>query len=284
LFGTEPPIGDEEGQSTSHADGEAKLSPKVGPGPRFDQYMVISCSHQPHVSEALRDGEFQQMKRESRSAYERFQALAGNRALVSLGSVKSNGLCELTIAGAFGSEPWSSEDDVKQPGQRRCPFYFRFRANDLQIPSCHGGQRLAKNLAGQIASAESPGMYFERKPDVWEAIPADETREPALIFYTFRPHLGIVETVLGGFSARGTFLLARHFRKIVREIWPATYLTPSLEAGVFVVDFQIKPPSEQDPESNPQGDWGSSIPEADTVTVIRLPLEVLESRLAKNSE
>jgi hypothetical protein len=246
--------------------------------------MVISCSHQPHVSEALRDDEFQQMKREALSAYEKFLALVGSKALVSLGSVKSNGLCELTIAGAFGSEPWSSDDDVKHPSERKCPFYFRYRANDVQLPSCHGGKRLAKNLAGQIASAELPGIYFERKPDVWEAIPADENREPALIFYTFRPHLGVVETVLGGFSARGTLLLARHFRKIVREIWPATFSTPSLEAGVFVVDFQLRSKSEQDAEANPQGDWGSSIPEAETVTVIRLPKDVLESRLAKNSE
>lgn len=284
LFGNEAPKGEHDTERISPTENETKPSPRSGPGPRFEQYMVRSCSHQPNVPEALRDGEFQQMKREASWAYDKFQALAGNKALVCLGSVKSNGLCELTISGAFGSEPWSSQEDVAQPGDRTCPFYFRYRANDVQVPSCHGGQRLAKNLAGQIVSAESPGLYYEREPNLWEGIPANENREPALIFYTFRPHLGIVEAVLGGFSAVGTFLLARHFRKIVREIWPATYLTPSLEAGVFLVDFELSPRSESQEEANPPIDWGSSIPEAENVTVIRLPVEVLEARLAKNAE
>jgi hypothetical protein len=93
-----------------------------------------------------------------------------------------------------------------------------------------------------------------------------------------------VEVVLGGFSSLGTFLLARHFRKIVREIWPATYVTPSLEAGVFLADFQLKSKSETEDETHPPNGWGSGIPEVENLSVIRLPLEVLESRLAKNAE
>jgi hypothetical protein len=232
----------------------------------------------------LREGEFEQMKREASLAYERFHSLAGNKALVCLGSVKSNGLCELTIAAAFGSEAWQSQDEAAYPTQRSCPFYFRYRPKDVQIPSCHGGMRLAKNLANQIDSVEPPGIYYEREPNQWAGIPADKDCEPALIFYTFRPHLGIVEVVLGGFRALGTFLLARHFRKIVREIWPATYVSPTLEAGVFIVDFQLRSKPELDEEEKPRGDWGSSIPEAETVNIIRLPVEVLESRLAKSAE
>lgn len=284
LFGTEAPDDEEPSETNSQAAKETKLSPRKGSGPRFEQYMVRSCSHQPNRPEALRDGEFQQMKRESLSAYEKFQALAGNKALVSLGSVKSNGLCELTIAGAFGSEPWTPEEVAVEASQRKCPFYFRYRTNDVQVPSCHGGQRLTKEASGAIPWAESPGLFFEREPKAWDRIPADEQHEPALIFYTFRPHLGVVEVVLGGFSATGTFLLAWHFRKIVREIWPATFVTPSLEAGVFIVDFQLKSRSDEETEANQRGDWGSTIPEADAVSVIRLPSKVLEPRLVKNSE
>ena len=286
LFGTEDATANDSSENISDPDTKTKRASRSERGPRFEQYMVRSCSHQPHLSEALRDSEFQQMKREAVTAYEKFQGLVGNKALVSLGSVKSNGLCELTIAGAFGSDPWVSQDEVTLPGQRTCPFYFRYRENDVQIPSCHGGQELAKNLAGEGLADGKPGIYFEREPNHWEGIPSEENREPALIVYTFRPHLGIVEAVLGGFSAVGTFLLATHFRKIVREIWPATYLTPALEAGVFIVDFQLKPKSESesDQEADQPINWGSNVQEVENLSVIRLPISVLESRLAKNGE
>ena len=270
LYGTETPRPESDDQEPLKVfPGEA--------GPRFDQYMVRCFSTQPPVPEAIRDAEFQQMKREAISAYERFHKIAGNKALVCIGSVKSNGLCELAIANAFSAEPWVSQNEVSHPGERACPFFLHYREHDIQAPSCHGGRQLALNPGGLAPTV--PGIYFESEPGQWEGVPSNADREPALIVYSFRPPHGIVEVVLGGFSMVGTFLLAQHFRKIVREIWPPTFVAPALEVGAFIVDFQLKPKAEQ--PADQATTLSARIREVEDMKVIRLPNSVLEPRLAK---
>jgi hypothetical protein len=92
-----------------------------------------------------------------------------------------------------------------------------------------------------------------------------------------------VEVVLGGFSMVGTFLLAQHFRKIVRAIWPPSFSSPALEVGAFVVDFQLKPKAKPAAKSGQPSDLGSSIREVENMDVILLTESVLASRLEKTS-
>ncbi len=252
--------------------------------PRFDQYMVRCCSTRSQETQAaVRDAEFQQMKWEATSAYERFDAIAGSKALVCLGSVKSNGLCELAVARVFSTPPWVSQDGVSRPVERACPFFLRYRDSDVNVTSCHGGRSLAADLTGQTVSSDEAGIYFEREPGIWDVVPSNQEREPALIFYAYRPAEGIAEVVMGGFSMVGTFLLAQHFRKIVREIWPPTHLTSGLQAGAFIVDFQLKPKDETTAAAEFASDLGATIRELEDLEVIRLPAEVLTHRLEKSA-
>lgn len=271
LYGTEPPPSPEAANSIP--------SPPADQGPRFDQYMVRSCSSQSPMPHAVRDGEFQQMKREAKNAYEKFHRIAGNKVLICLGSVKSNGLCELVIARAFSAVPWVSQDETTSASERSCPFYFRFREGDLNLPSCQGGKQFT--LPENTLPTDTPGLYFERNPGEWDSVPSNKDREPALICYTYRPPLGVVEVVLGGFSTEGTFLLAQHFRKIVRSIWPPEHITPTQQTAVFVVDFQLKPQTPAEDSTATPGDLQAAIRDVEKLEVIRLPETVLAPRVSQ---
>ena len=277
LYGTETPprLRPDEGDANSSPPRKTAAEP----GPRFDQYMVRSCSTQSSQPQEVRDAEFQQMKEEATRSYEKFHEIAGNKALICLGSVKSNGLCERVISRAFSREPWVTEDGALHAGQRACPFYYRYRDKDVNVPSCQGGRNLAKQIPGLDHGADVPGIYFERAPGQWDGIPSNDEREPALIFYTYRPPLGVVEVVLGGFSTEGTFLLAQHFHKIVAEIWPPTDIQPTRETAAFVVDFHLKPHSRA-ANTDATGDLGDVIRPLDRLEVIRLPETVLAHRVS----
>ncbi len=281
LFGTESPLPG----SPSGNDPASQFLPGLlaEQGARFDQYMVSSFIMHKELTKAEQDAEFQQMKKVSSNAYHQFHEHTGNKALVCLGSVKSNGMCELAISRAFGATPWISQDDIPIPTQRACPFFFRYRNGDNNVPSCQGGKTLAADLSGQKLTSDVAGMYFEHKPQEWRMIPSNSQREPALIFYTYRPPVGVVEVVLGGFSTWGTFLLAKHFSKIVEDIWPPTFQSAGLEVGAFIVDFELKANGQSGKPAEPPIDLRANIPEIKSHTVHRLPEEVLAPRLA-NSE
>ena len=78
----------------------------------------------------------------------RSRGTAGDKALVCLGSNKSNPVVELLLASAFGCEPFESQDGLPSAGQRSCPIFLRYRDNDPQPPSCCGGLRLATPRPG----------------------------------------------------------------------------------------------------------------------------------------
>ncbi|MCA9070611.1 MAG: helix-turn-helix transcriptional regulator, partial [Planctomycetaceae bacterium] len=273
LYGTEPPPSPETANPIS--------SPPFDQGPRFDQYMVRSCSSQLNSSHSIRDGEFQQMKREATNAYEKFHSIAGNKVLICLGSVKSNGLCELVIAKGFSVDPWVSQDHTVSASQRPCPFFIRFREGDVNLPSCQGGKQFHLDNCGDQHLDNTPGLYFERNPGEWDVVPSDENREPALIFYSYHPPSGVVEIVMGGFSTEGTFLLAQHLRKIVPAIWPPEHITPSRETGVFVVDFQLKPQTNANDSPVTPSELQATIRDVEKLEVIRLPEAVLKHRISQ---
>src|SRR5687767_5373764 len=54
----------------------------------------------------------------ARDVYEVFCEAAGDKALVCLGSIKSNPVVEILLATAFGCEPFVSQDDLPSGGRR----------------------------------------------------------------------------------------------------------------------------------------------------------------------
>ena len=63
-----------------------------------------------------------------------------DRALVCLGSVKSNPVVELVLAELFHCEPFVSQDEVNDPRERNCPIFMRLRDNDPHPASCSVGR------------------------------------------------------------------------------------------------------------------------------------------------
>jgi hypothetical protein len=167
--------------------------------------------------------------------YDQFCAPGSDKAMICLGSMKSNPVAELILADAFGCEPFVADDEAKEASQRKCPIFLRYRADDPHPTSCAGGLQLSKTDASQ-----SPGIYFETEDGSWEYCGWDQPEhDTALVFYIHRESQGRLDMVLGGFSGRGTRLLARTLSSRAEEFWPPIYGKHGLQVGAFIVKYDF---------------------------------------------
>lgn len=185
------------------------------------------------VSAFTREVALEKIKREAEFVLQGFRGGHRSRGLICLGSVKSNVVIEAVVADAFGAEPFLSQDGVKRLKDRSCPFFLRYRDDDPQPPSCHGGLRLARSK-----ESEQPGIYWET-PGGWKCCPFNRHEDVALVFFVHHVPLSRLEMVMGGFSGRATYALASVLRGITARLWPPTYDTSELQVGAFVVRFEF---------------------------------------------
>lgn len=165
------------------------------------------------------------------SVYNEYTAVAADKALICIGSVKSNPIAELIVAEGFLSKPFESQDHVKSPNHRTVPFFFRYRDSDPKPPSCFAGSNLASNQ-----SLEEPGIYYEKEDGCWQFAGGSDT---ALVFYTYRESVGRLEMVLSGFSGRATRMLARTLASRGDDFWPPRYQEKTLQIGAFIVRYEF---------------------------------------------
>jgi hypothetical protein len=168
------------------------------------------------------------------------------RALIALGSTKSNPIMELMFANVFGGKPFASEDGVARARLRSCPMMFRYRDEpdqpDPQPPSCCGGLRLAADTP-----TEFPGIYCESDRGKWEGYPWDHaSADVAFVFYSYQPHRGHLELACGGFSGRATrcltTLLADEQRyDLTAELGAPQYNSKTLQVSLNLVVFRFDP-------------------------------------------
>ncbi len=155
--------------------------------------------------------------------------------MICLGSTKSNPVVELVLANAFGAEPFSADDAVRDPRARRCPIFLRFRTDDPHPASCCGGVRLSANTA-----SETPGIYFEQADGTWANCSWDaQHSDAAFVFYIHRESQGRLEMALGGFSGRATRLLAKTLATRAEDVWPPNYQKHGLQVGAFIVQYSF---------------------------------------------
>ena len=174
-----------------------------------------------------------EMKRLAKQTYRDFSESAGDKALVCLGSTKSNPVVEIVMANAFGASPFESQDGIAAPDQRACPVYFRYRDNDPHPDSCVGGVNLHR---GEKDFA--PGIYYEDKDGEWKQINSEGNgQNVAMVFYIHRESQGRLEMALGGFSGRATRLLARALATKADDFWPPVYTGQGIQMGLFLVEF-----------------------------------------------
>jgi len=171
----------------------------------------------------------------ARFIYKEFDKSTKDKALITLGSMKSNPVWELSIARAFGCDPFQSQDNVSSPKERGCPFFFRYRDFDPHPDSCSGGLQIAQ---GRIS--EDPGIYYEKADGTWTLCPWDQTtHDTAMVFYVHRESQGWLEMALGGFSGRATRLLAKTLATRAQDLWPPVYCAHGIQVGAFIVQYTL---------------------------------------------
>ncbi|MBN1341435.1 MAG: helix-turn-helix transcriptional regulator [Phycisphaerae bacterium] len=241
---------------------------RVSRGPqRLEQRLVRS----PNGNLEGDPGALQPSREDADRVYSRFDEQGGDRALVCLGSPKSNPVVERVVAGIFDAEPFRSIERLGRLSDIRVPFLYRYRRDDAKPPSCLAGHKLPGLGADAL-----PGIYYEQESGEWACCPWREgTEDAALIFFAYRPPEGRLEMVLGGFSARATRCLPEILRRDAPKLWPPSYDTEELQVGAFVVRLQFKL---DQPES---GMMPADRPSASEV--IPLSEAVLKKRLAPSA-
>ena len=197
-----------------------------------------------------------------------------DKAMVCIGSVKSNPVVERIFANVFGCIAFESQDNVADPVKRSVPIFLRYRDNDpSHLTSCCGGRQLAQGHA-----ADKPGIYYETKGGKWECCPWDaKKQDSAFVFYVNRPSQGILEMALGGYSGRASRLLAQHLDRCAEQLWPPVYRGQGLEIGAFIVRFHLKDKTRKDKSS-----FGSD--DAPKIEILRLDEEVIARRMQAVSD
>lgn len=176
-----------------------------------------------------------EVARRAASVYEEFSESKGDKALVGIGSTKSNPVVEIVLARSFGCEPFVSQDDVENASDRDVPFFMRYRSHDPHASSCVAGLNLSKKQQNL-----EPGLYFETADGSWQRCGSNSPKEEvAFVFYVHRESQGRLEMVLGGFSGRATRLLARALATRAEDFWPPVYEMQGVQVGGFMVKFTL---------------------------------------------
>jgi hypothetical protein len=210
----------------------------------------------------------EEVQQRSRQVFDEFAGTGGDKALICLGSVKSNPVVELVLASAFRCEPFESHDQVAKANQRPCPFFLRYRDQDPHPPSMCSGLQLS-----QSEKADRPGLYYELADGSWTYAGGDTgDRDAALVFYVYQESLGRLEMVLSGFSGRATRLLARTLAHRAEDFWPPIFRQNYLHVGAFIVQYDA-PEGEEQPHEILRTDVLAG------AQIIHLPTEALGRRL-----
>ena len=169
------------------------------------------------------------------SVYEEFSESSSDKALVCIGSTKSNPVVELILASAFGCEPYQTQDTVNKAIDRKVPFFIRYRDQDPQPPSCVGGTQLS-----QTEKAEKPGIYYEDAKGKWVHVSWEGPgQDAAFVFYIHRESHGRLEMTMGGFSGRGTRLLASTLARRGEDFWPPVYEGQGIQVGAYIIQYSV---------------------------------------------
>lgn len=216
-------------------------------------------------------------RQEATFVHQRFHAIRGDRGLLCLGSVKSNVAIEAVVAGVFGARPFVSEDGIGDPADRKVPFYFRYRDDDVKPLSCHGGLTLSQSHSNPKQGSNVPGIYFEGKNGRWQCCPCNDGEDAAFVFYSYRPPDGVLEAILGGFSSRATYALARALadRDLAQQLWPPSFERQHRQVGAFAVKFGFRSPGSR----RDVADVLSMREKAAEMEVFPIPAEAFEKRL-----
>lgn len=196
-----------------------------------------SIPHPEHLKQSLvwSPGQAPQEEVVNRASqvYEEFSMSSGDKALVGLGSAKSNPVVELVLSKAFSCEAFETQDSLANAKERNVPFFLRYRGQDPNAASCFGGMNLSSS-----DKTTDPGIYYEDAKGKWQKVAcATDRQDAAFLFYIHRESQGRLEMALGGFSGRATRLLARTLLTRSEDFWPPQYEGQGIQVGAYIIQF-----------------------------------------------
>lgn len=211
-------------ESSEMSDSIAKDSPR--PHPEFLKQSLVWSPGQLTP---------EQVHERAEHVYDEFSNAAGDKALVCIGSMKSNPVVELVLANAFGCTPFESQDKLACAKDRSLPFFLRYRERDPKPTSCAAGI----NLGGDV-EAKEPGIYYEEPDGSWSGcLLRDGKEDTALVFYVYRESQGRLEMTMAGFTGRATRMLARALSSRAEDFWPPVFEGQGIQIGAYVVQFSF---------------------------------------------
>ena len=232
--------------------------------------------HPEHLKQSLvwspGQADEREVSRRAKMVYNDFSESKGDKALIGIGSTKSNPVVEIVLARAFNCDPFETQDGVEESSQRAIPFFMRYRDNDPHPNSCVAGLNLSKK-----ENKLKDGLYYENEKGEWVRCGADnKNEEVAFVFYVYRESQGRLEMVLGGFSGRATRLLARALATRAEDFYPPNYEMQGIQVGGFLVKFTL-PPSKKE-EDILRTDLVA------TTEVTTIPKEAFQRRLERGGQ
>jgi hypothetical protein len=239
---------------------------------------VHVSAFQTDMNPAHAEAEAAAAREEALTVHHRFHSIRGDRGLLCLGSVKSNVAIEAVVAGVFGARPFISDDQVAEPADRKVPFFFRYREEDVKPLSCHGGMQLSCEEGHGKHNGHVPGIHFEGKGGRWQCCPCNADEDAAFVFYSYRPPDGVLEAIMGGFSSRATYALARAMaeRDLAPQLWPPSFDRQHRQVGAFVIRLGFRAAGRG---KRSESDFLSVREKASEMEVFPIPMEAFERRL-----
>lgn len=216
--------------------GTAKLRTSDG---NMSMLTSESMPHPEHLKQSLVWSPGQatenEVARRAKMVYNEFSESKGDKALIGIGSTKSNPIVEIVLAKAFNCDPFESQDDIEDSADRAVPFFMRYRDHDPHPASCVAGLSLSKKDRDL-----EQGLYYENAKGDWVRCGSNDPKEEvAFVFYFHRESQGRLEMVLGGFSGRATRLLARALATRAEDFWPPVYDMHGIQVGGFLIKFTL---------------------------------------------
>lgn len=252
--------------------GTAKLRKSDG---NMSMLTSDSLPHPEHLKQSLvwspGQADDSEVTRRANMVYNDFSESQGDKALIGIGSTKSNPVVEIVLSKAFNCDPFETQDDIASADQRAIPFFMRYRDNDPHPASCVAGL----NLSQQDTKLEA-GLYYENAAGEWVRCGSNNPKEEvAFVMYVHRESQGRLEMVLGGFSGRATRLLARALATRAEDFWPPVYEMQGVQIGGFMIKFTL-------PSSKRESDILRTDLVA-TTEVTQIPQEAFARRLERGT-
>jgi hypothetical protein len=167
----------------------------------------------------------------SRKLYELY--FAGDRKLkanIIIGSQKSNLVTELFVADCFGEQPFVL------PGEPKVPFFLVPRESDSRFTSCFGGAE----PPGMIERGHAPGIHY-RENGAWSHSIEwfTDTQDAGVVLIRHKPATDVLDVAIFGFSALGTYLVAKHFVERGDLFWNSQHKPADQQIGLYLCEIAL---------------------------------------------